>query len=118
MTSTLVQRTQRAESRTDLTDLSPDDLLDLLGDEYTRKVLRAVTEQPRSSAAIADATSTSKPTAYRRLDRLEAAGLVTSRTVLDPNGHHHKEFESVLEEATLRLEDGELDLVLEATTPA
>lgn len=69
------------------------ELLDLVGDEYTREVLCAIAEEPRSATEVAASTSVSKPTAFRRLDRLEDLGLVEGVTVIDPeNGHHHKRF--------------------------
>jgi DNA-binding transcriptional ArsR family regulator len=77
-----------------------DELLDLLGDEYARRVLRVVTDQPRTGSEIAAATDVSRATVYRRLDRLEEAGLVTSSQKLDPDGHHCKQFsapESVID---------------------
>ncbi len=68
-------------------------LLDLVGDEYTREVLSAIAEQPRSATEVAAATSVSKPTAFRRLDRLDELGLVEGVTVIDTeNGHHHERF--------------------------
>lgn len=53
-----------------------DDLLDVLGDEYTITVLRAVLEEPLTVSAVAERTEMSRTTAYRRLDRLADLGLV------------------------------------------
>jgi len=92
------------------TEVSPAELLELLGDEYTREVLGAVSEKPRSGREVAEATSVSKPTAFRRLNRLEEAGLVAVETQLDPDGHHHKQFRAVLEGATVRLDDDGLGM--------
>ncbi|TYL37892.1 transcriptional regulator [Natronococcus pandeyae] len=92
-------------ARSDDPDVSPSELFDLLGDEHTRNVLHAVSERPRSGREVAEAASVSRPTAYRRLNRLEEIGFVTSQTILDPNGNHHKQFTAVLEGATLELDD-------------
>lgn len=73
------------------------DLLELLGDEYTRRVLAAVTEQPRSGSDVVEAADVSKATAYRRLGELEEAGLVDSEMVFDPDGHHHERFHAIVE---------------------
>ncbi len=98
------------EENNDTEQVSTPVLLDLLGDEYTRAVLRAVVDQPRSGADVAEQASVSKPTAFRRLNRLEEAGLVTVRQHIDTEGgHHHKVYEARPE----RL-DVELDNVLES----
>lgn len=90
-------------------------VLELLGDEHTRDVLRTVSEQPRNAIEVAESASVSKPTAYRHLNRLEEAGLVTSQLVLDPNGNHHKRYSAAIEEATFRLDGDELHLDVELT---
>jgi len=80
-----------------------DELLELLGDEYTREVLEAVIDQPRSGRAVAEATTVSKPTAFRRLNRLEAAGLVTTELCIDGDGHHHDEYRAVVTDISVEL---------------
>lgn len=81
-------------------------LLELLGDEYTRRVLAAITEQPRSGSDVVEATDVSKATAYRRLDDLEAAGLVDSEMVFDPDGYHHKQYYAVVDSIDITLGNG------------
>lgn len=73
-----------------------EELLELIGDEYTRRVLQAVTDQPRTGREITDATDVSKPTVYRRLEKLETAGLVEATQRLDPDGHHCKQYHAVI----------------------
>lgn len=92
------------------------ELLDLLGDEYTRAVLEAVAETGRSGREVAEVTDVSRPTAFRRLNRLEAAGLVRTEMVVETDGHHYKEYQSVLERASFELgKDGlSADVELEA----
>jgi predicted transcriptional regulator len=77
------------------------DLLEMLGDEYTRRVLAAVTERPRSGREVMDAADVSKATAYRRLGDLEDAGLVESEMVFDPDVHHHEQFHAVVESVAI-----------------
>lgn len=81
------QKTERQQT------VDADELLSLLGDEYTRAVLEAIAETPLSGGDIVERTGFSKATVYRRLDRLEDAGLVTAETVFDPDGHHRERFE-------------------------
>jgi len=91
--------------------VTSEELLELLGDEYTRRVLEAVAEKPRTGREIIEAADVSKATAYRRLDELSDAGLVTSDIHIDPNGHHCKQFRAVLERATLELASESIETV-------
>jgi DNA-binding transcriptional ArsR family regulator len=86
-----------------------DELLDLLGDEYTRRVFEAVAERPRSGRGVAEATDVSRATAYRRLNDLRDAGLVTTDVVISENGNHHDRFEAVADELAVSLADGDIE---------
>jgi predicted transcriptional regulator len=80
-------------------------LLELLGDEYTRSALQAVADQPRSGSEVADRTSMSKPTAFRRLNRLAEVGLVRVHQRIDTEkGHHHKVYEARLDRLEVELD--------------
>lgn len=84
-----------------------DDLLELLGDEYARRVLEAVTPGPRTAQEVVEAVDVSTPTAYRRLDRLERAGLVEATTVPNADGHHCTRYWAVVEDVHVEVtEDG------------
>jgi predicted transcriptional regulator len=97
--------------------VSDADLLDLLGDEYTREVLEAVIDQPRSGRAVAETTSVSKPTAFRRLNELDDAGLVRTELCLDGDGHHHKEYRAVVTDIAIELDAEGLSVAVETETP-
>jgi len=45
----------------------------------------------------------SRPTAFRRLNELERAGLVTTEQHIDNSGHHHKRYRAVVEEVSFEL---------------
>ena len=81
------------------------DLFALLGDEYTRRVLEAVSERPRCGRAVAEAADVSRTTAYRRLNDLRDAGLVTTDMVVDEDGHHRERFEAVIDGVDVALDD-------------
>lgn len=89
-------------------DLSGDDLLELFGDEYTRRVLEAVIDEPKSGSEVVEEASVSKATAYRRLETLREAGLVTASRVLDPDGHHHEQFLAAVEAVSFDFDGGTL----------
>lgn len=82
------------------------ELLELLGDQYTRRVLQAVVDEPKSGSEIVEDTAVSKATAYRRLETLQEAGLVESHTVFDPDGHHHEKFRAVVEGISIEIRGG------------
>lgn len=94
-------------------DTKSESLLELLGDEYTRRVLEAVTTRPRSGPEVMDAADVSKATAYRRLGELEDAGLIESRTVFDPDGHHHEQFSAVVESFEVTLKNDGLSVTVQ-----
>jgi len=92
--------------------LPDEELLALLGDEYTRRVLLSVAEQRRSGREVMEAADVSKATAYRRLSRLQDAGLVESELVVDLDGHHHEEFSAVVERADISLSGDGVDIAI------
>ena len=91
---------------------SGEKLLELLGDEYTRRVLKAVVSEPMSGSEVVREAAVSKATAYRRLETLQEAGLVESTTVFDPDGHHHERFHAVVDGMTVELDDGGVSAAL------
>jgi len=92
--------------RTDDVSLSATELFELFGDEYTRRVYQAVTAQPRSGRAVAEAAGVSRATAYRRLNELRDAGLVRTEMMVCDDGHHKERFEGVATSLSVSLDDG------------
>lgn len=119
MSQTVLQQNGRPESTSERQNpeetVETDEFLTLLGDEYARRVIEAVAETPRSGNQIIEETGFSKATVYRRLDRLEQAGLVDSQTVFDPDGHHRERFEATFDGATCELGADGLELTLQQT---
>jgi len=107
-------RPRRGKQADERTDVSGGELLELLGDPYTRCVLTAVVESPKSGSDIVEETDVSKATVYRRLEELCDAGIVESRTVFDPDGHHHEEFEAVVDTVAVDFDGGELSAELDS----
>ena len=80
---------------------------DLLGDKCTRQVLVATAGKPRSAAELDELIDVSRQTVYRRLERLEEAGLLSEHTRPRTDGHHDTVYEATLSELHVRLtEDG------------
>jgi len=81
-----------------------DELLETLGDEYTYRVFEAIVEEPRTGRELVDVTDASKPTVYRRLQDLEAAGLVDSTMHIASDGNHCKRFHAVVTSMKVRFD--------------
>lgn len=85
------------------------ELLDLFGDEYTRRVFEVVSERPRCGRAVAEAADVSRATAYRRLNELREAGLVTSEHLIATDGHHREQFSATARHLSVSLDDGDIE---------
>lgn len=85
----------------------------LLDDEYARDILTATSRQPMTANELSDRCDVSLPTVYRRVERLEAAGLLAEQTRPRPDGHHDTLYAATLDRLTVRLRDGNLELDLE-----
>lgn len=94
------------------------DTLDLLCDDVARELVGALGGTPRSATALAERIDASRATVYRRLDSLEAAGLIESRVAIDGDGHHRKRFRVAIEAISLRFGDDGVDVAPVASSPA
>lgn len=90
--------------------------LDLLTDEYARDILTVLAAGPQTGRDLIDACGASRSTVYRRVNRLEDAGLVASRFTFDPDGHHRKEFRLVRDRLSITVADGEIEVVARPAT--
>ena len=85
----------------------------LLDDEYARAILTATSRTPMSAKRLSEQCGASKPTIYRRIERLEEVGLLVERTRPDPDGHHYSVYAANLRRLTVELVDGEFHLRVE-----
>jgi len=106
------ERSPPAEQPSTPETTDSEELLALFGDEYARSVLQTIARSPCSGREIVEETGFSKATVYRRLDRLDAAGLVASETMFDPDGHHRERFRSTIEGATCQFGPGGIEMTL------
>jgi predicted transcriptional regulator len=102
----------------DASSTTPETLLELLGDEYTCRLLTTLDEGPLPAAELVDRCEMSRATVYRRLDALEDAGLVRSRLRYDPDGHHRRAFELALDAVELRVDEGGVGSRIRKAEPA
>ena len=85
-------------------DETANDVLDALGDKKTRQCYRVLNGSERSAREIAERTGYSLPTVYRRLNALTQAGLIESRTQIDPGGDHYETFTTVVDRIAVDLD--------------
>lgn len=98
------------------TEHDAEPLLALLDADYTQTILRETRTDPRPARALADTCDASRTTIYRRLNRLEDAGLVTSHIAHDPDGHHRTVYEATLESVTLDVTDDGYAVTVQTTS--
>ena len=90
--------------------VTEDEWLELLGDEYTRAILRQLVEKPKTARELIEATSASKPTVYRRLNKLEQHGLVDHELAIRLDGHHARRYIPRIESIKFLPSTDELDI--------
>ena len=88
-------------------------LLRLFADEYSRKILLAADEEPRTAKSLSRVCDASLTTVYRRLSTLQERGLVTVHSTVGSGGEHKRLFETTIESFRVDIDDGELDLSVE-----
>jgi predicted transcriptional regulator len=93
-----------------------DTVLAVLDDEYARAILAHLTIEPMSVDKLCTACDMSDATAYRRLNRLQEAGLVTEQQELDPDGHHYKRYIATVETVTVTFADGGYEVAVTRST--
>lgn len=85
---------------------SPASILDIFGDSIARATLIMASEHAVTVPDIADRLGVSPPTVYRRIDPLVDANLLEERLRVDEAGKQPKQYETILDEVTLSIEDG------------
>lgn len=119
--ATTANRTAAPDDQTDSTgdplithnSRSAPSRLDLLDDIPTREILVALSRGPRRGRELTVTSDTSRPTIYRRLNRLQAAGFLTTQTVSDPDGHHCKVYKLQRDRLTVHITTDRLTVILE-----
>ena len=109
----LIKPVEQSEIRAVVEELSTDvpvqiddPTLDALGDPKARRCFYGLQDEPKSAKELAEETGYSRTTVYRRLNSLRQAGLIRSRTTIDPGGDHYESFLPDTELILIELEDG------------
>lgn len=75
-----------------MTDEELSDVLKILGDEHTIKILQETMKQPMSADELSDACDISLQSVYRRTDKLTSYGILDTEMKYDEDGHHFQTF--------------------------
>jgi DNA-binding transcriptional ArsR family regulator len=93
----------------------PDEVLDVLGDEYAREILIATRTRPMTATTLADELDAAPSTVYARIDDLTAAGFLAERTRRDDDGNHTAEYAARLDRLTVRVSENGFELETDLT---
>lgn len=89
--------------------IQAEELLALLDDDHARAIITTISEEAKAAREIVAECHSSRPTVYRRLNRLQEAGLVTTEMQYDSDGHHRKTFRLRYDSASISLGADGLD---------
>jgi DNA-binding transcriptional ArsR family regulator len=93
-----------AESMTVVDAETRDTLLSALDDADGRAILEATDEEPLTASEISDACDLPLSTAYRKIDLLTEAGLLSERTRLRNSGKHTSEYERAVDDVVVSMD--------------
>ena len=94
------------------------DLLALFGDERVCEILCHLDSESLTATELVDRCEVSRPTVYRRLDRLTDAGVVDVTTQADTGGRERRVFSLALETVEFRISPDGIDRTVPSATPA
>lgn len=86
--------------------LEVDEVLMALGNVHDRRILSKTQAEPLSAHELLEETTVPKSTLYRRIDRLEDAGLLEVAATVIEDGHRIERYRCPLETIALTIEDG------------
>lgn len=82
------------------------ELLDVLGDECSRRILAATSERPMTVKELTERCPVSSTTVYRRINTLVDRGLLREKPAFPSDGTSKKSYESTVDRIETRI-DGE-----------
>ncbi|MBX0295380.1 ArsR/SmtB family transcription factor [Haloarcula nitratireducens] len=85
-------------------------ILDLLGNEYVRQILRLTSTEPMTPYELEAECDASLPTIYRQIETLTEYGLLTPELGANGRAGECTRYRSTLGEVDIELDDGEFTL--------
>lgn len=93
-------------------------VLDALDDEECRAILEATKRESLSASEIADECDLPSSTAYRKIDLLADADLLSEELRIRRSGKHVSEYACAIDDVTLSVGDAGVELSVSRTEPA
>lgn len=90
----------------------PGGIFEVLASEESRRILAAASVRPVSAQELEQVCEVSLPTIYRRLDVLVEYDLLSEERIVKHEQDQSKRYSTDLEEITVEISDGELDVNL------
>lgn len=94
-----------------------DEILTLLSDDYACEVLRVLGTGPKTACEILTHCEMSRPTVYRRLDRLADAGMVTTESSDDTPHATGTVYQLAVNQIDLRVDTDGIDGLARTARP-
>lgn len=88
-------------------------LFQLFADDYSREILLAADEEPRTAKDLSQRCDASLATIYRRISTLQEHDFIAVHSTIGSGGEHKKLFETPIESLHVWISDGELELSVE-----
>ncbi len=88
------------------------DLLEVLGDERTREILKESMNEPMSADELSEACGISPQSVYRRTDRLTSCGLLRTEMEVDSDGHHFKTYRADPTQVIIDITEKEVEVTV------
>jgi len=101
--------------RTSSETVSPEALIDLLDDHHAQEISAILSDDAKTASEIVAQCDCSRTTVYRRLNRLQDAGLLTTDLRYDAEGHHRTTYQLRFDSLSIRLDTGGLQCAIEST---
>ena len=79
-------------------------VFEALHDADCREILRTTTEEAHTASELSERCDLPLSTAYRKLDLLTRAGLLTDRTRICPAGKHTTEYRRAVEDVVISID--------------
>lgn len=88
-------------------------LLRVFADDYSREILLAADEEPRTAKDLSEICDASLTTIYRRISTLREHDLVEVHSTIGSGGEHKQLFETTVEAFHVTISEGNLELAVE-----
>lgn len=93
--------------------VEPEEVFDLLADDYAREILAHANRKPMSVRELADACDAHHSTIYRRIEQLQDHDLLAEQLQVDSDGHHYTMYSTTLQSLTVSLDEAHYRIQLQ-----